>query len=94
MYGERIRDLRIEKGMNQESLGSIFNLSRQAISSWENETNEPDITALIKLSEVFGVSVDYIIGANNIKLNYRFDPKLELYLIDCIKTYEKHIKKD
>ncbi|WP_040195136.1 helix-turn-helix domain-containing protein [Clostridium culturomicium] len=94
MYGFRIKELRIEKRLTQDELSDILNLSRQAISAWETEINEPDIPALIKLSEYFNVSIDYLVGTTNIKQNYKQDPNLESYLIDCINTYKKHINKD
>lgn len=58
----RIAILRREAGMNQLDLAETLGLSQQAISKYENGKAEPDSATLKKLSSLFNVSVDYIIG--------------------------------
>lgn len=58
----RIAILRREAGMNQLDLAETLGLSQQAISKYENDKAEPDSATLKKLSSLFNVSVDYIIG--------------------------------
>ncbi len=48
--------------MSQPKLASMLGVSNGMISFWENGVNEPTITYLIKLSNVFGVSADYLLG--------------------------------
>lgn len=57
-----IRALRKEKGMTLDDLSRIFNVSRATLGFWEQGKYEPNNAALIKMSEFFGVSVDYILG--------------------------------
>ena len=57
----RIKELRTAKGLKQTDLAKRLGVTQGALSVWENENNEPDIKALKKLSEIFGVSVDYIL---------------------------------
>lgn len=59
--GTRIAELRKEKGMTQAKLATVINISEKAISKWESAGSCPDIDVLIKLSDFFGVSLDYII---------------------------------
>ena len=59
--GERIAGLRKEKGMTQAELAAVINISDKAISKWESAGSCPDIDVLIKLSDFFEVSLDYII---------------------------------
>ena len=61
-FKERLRDLRTEGNVSQQQLGEIVNMSKMAISHWENGHSEPSIAQLIRLAEFFGVSVDYLIG--------------------------------
>ena len=57
----RIKELRKGKGMKQTDLARQLGVTQGALSGWENENYEPDIKALKKMSEIFGVSVDYIL---------------------------------
>lgn len=58
---ERIQKLRKEKGLSQEELADVVNVSRQAVSKWESEQSLPDVDKIIALSEYFGVSTDYML---------------------------------
>src|SRR5690625_5146747 len=53
---------RREKGLTQEDLAKILNVSFQAISKWENAQSLPDLTLLPTLSQVLGVSIDKLLG--------------------------------
>ncbi len=56
-----LKRLRSEKGLTQEELARLLFISRQSVSSWENDRTQPDIDMLIKLSEIFSVSVEELI---------------------------------
>ena len=58
---ERILALRKSKGMSQEQLAESVGVSRQAVSKWESEQASPDPEKIITLSEVFGVTTDYLL---------------------------------
>ena len=60
-FGDRLRELRRERGMQQRELGDLYNLSSSAIGSYERNLREPTLDLLLKLSEFFGVSVDYLL---------------------------------
>lgn len=60
-FGERIYDLRNRNNMSQGTLADKLDVSRQTISKWENNMCLPEAEKLIQLSEIFGVSVDYIL---------------------------------
>ena len=66
-YMKRIAELRKEKHLNQTGLGLKLNLSQKMISAYESGTHQPSIDTLIKMSEIFNVSVDYIIGNTDIR---------------------------
>ena len=55
--GEKLSQYRRNKPMTQQELGEYLNISAQAISKWENDLSEPDISTLKKLSELFEVSM-------------------------------------
>ena len=60
--GKRIALLRKEKGLTQEELASHMGVSPQAVSKWENDQTCPDISALPKLAQLFGVTVDELLS--------------------------------
>ena len=56
--GNKIRELRVNKGLTQEQLATALNLSPQAISKWETGGGYPDVATLPVLAGYFGVSLD------------------------------------
>lgn len=62
--GNNLKKLRVNKGMTQKDLADSLNVSSQAVSRWENDEVEPDISTLSKLSSIFEVPVDAIINGN------------------------------
>ena len=63
----RIKELRLEKGLSQEELGQFLNIQKSAISKYERGALEPNKTMLIKMSELFHCSVDYLLGLSDIR---------------------------
>lgn len=56
--GKQIRYLRTQSGMTQEELAGELNVTRQALSNWERDVNEPDLNTLKKICFLFGVHMD------------------------------------
>ena len=65
MFDERIRELRHSLGINQVEFGKRLNVTKQCISSWENNNIMPSIDMLIRISKTFSVSADYLLGLKN-----------------------------
>ncbi len=59
--GEKIYLLRKRSGMSQDELAETMDVSRQSISKWEAGKSTPSIESLVAMSEIFGVSVDYLV---------------------------------
>ena len=60
--GQKISTLRKEKGITQEGLSERLGVSPQAVSKWENDISSPDISLLVELAEILGVSVDQLLS--------------------------------
>ena len=60
-FGEQFRKIRKERGLTQEQVASTLNVSRQAVSNWENNKNLPDLEMVVKLSAAFDLSLDQLI---------------------------------
>lgn len=59
--GEKIVKLRKERGLSQEALAEQIGTTRQAVSKWENDQGFPETEKLLQLSNVFEVSVDFLL---------------------------------
>ncbi len=58
---ERLQELRKRSGYSQEQVAEMLGLSRQAISKWESGQGKPEIDNIVKLTEIYNVSADYIL---------------------------------
>ncbi|MBQ8960093.1 MAG: helix-turn-helix transcriptional regulator [Ruminococcus sp.] len=61
ILADKIIDLRKKAGLSQEELAEQLGVSRQAVSKWESAQSTPDLDRIIKLSQLFGVSTDYLV---------------------------------
>lgn len=65
MFGQRIKELRQEKGLTQKQLAELLFTTQSTIGKYEREELQPNIEALKKLCKVFEVSSDYILGLSD-----------------------------
>lgn len=59
--GEKIFKLRTEQGLSQETFGEKLGVSRQSVSKWETDQSIPELDKIVAVSELFGVSTDYLL---------------------------------
>lgn len=60
MFGNRLRELRENKGMTQANLAKALSISRSAIGMYEQGKREPDFETLEKIADYFNVTMDYL----------------------------------
>ena len=72
---DRLVELRKEHKLSQEALAEKLGLSRQSISKWERAEASPDTDNLIALAEVYGVSLDQLLGNNELKTEPQPQPQ-------------------
>lgn len=70
MY-KRIRDLREDKDLNQTEIAKMLGMSQTGYSKYETGENDIPTSVLIKLSEFYSVSIDYLLGLTDNKTSYR-----------------------
>ena len=68
-FGEKLTNLRKQKGLSQEELGFELNVTRQTVSKWELGQTTPEMEKLIEMSKIFGVSLDELTNENEIVNN-------------------------
>ena len=61
----RIKELRQSCGWSQVDLGKKLNVTKQTVSNWENDNIQPSIEMLVRISKIFNVSTDYLLGLDN-----------------------------
>ena len=61
-FSEKIINLRKAHGLSQEDFAEKLNVSRQAISRWENDSALPDALNILQISKLFGVTTDYLLN--------------------------------
>ncbi|MCH5157156.1 MAG: helix-turn-helix transcriptional regulator [Clostridiales bacterium] len=62
MFAERIKELRLEKGLSQQQLADILKVDRTTLVKWENNGHETSFAMLVQIARFFGVSCDYLLG--------------------------------
>jgi transcriptional regulator with XRE-family HTH domain len=85
LIGERLYDLRKDKGLSQEELGEILNINKHSISSYERGRSEPPDDIKIILAKYFNVSVDYLLGLTDVPNAYDDG----FYMIKLPKNFPK-----
>lgn len=63
--GSKLKKARSEKGLTQEQTADVLGVSRQTISNWENNKSYPDIISVIKMSEIYSISLDHLLKEDN-----------------------------
>ena len=63
--GKTIYEQRIKKNLSQTDLANLLNVSRQSVSKWENNNDVPDLEKIIKLSEIFEISLDTLVKGDS-----------------------------
>lgn len=66
MLGQRINQLRQSCGWSQVELAKRLGVAKQTVSNWENENIQPSIDMLVRLSRLFGVTTDYLLGLETV----------------------------
>ena len=61
MFGDMMKNLRQSRSLNQVQLANLLNVSKQTVSNWENNNILPSIDMLVKISQFFSVSTDYLL---------------------------------
>lgn len=82
-FGARLKELRLEKNMQQSELGRLLNITNVAVSHYENDNRKPTPEIISKVAEIFNVSTDYLLGISSSKRKY----------YDLTEKDEKNIEK-
>lgn len=87
--GERITELRKERNMSQGQLATAMEVSRQAVSKWENGLAVPDTQKMIRLAEVLNTEVEYLATGRNVSAP---SPSEVVKTVEVEKVVEKIVE--
>ena len=62
IFSERLKELRIERNLNQSALARETGICQSCIARWEADDRDPTIHGLIALAKFFGCSIDFLVG--------------------------------
>lgn len=85
--GERITSLRKAQNLSQGRLASILEVSRQAVSKWENDQTSPDTLKLIQLADVLKTDVEYLATGRTA------EPEVQQVIVKVPEIQEKIVEK-
>ena len=85
--GERISELRKQQNISQSELASSLEVSRQAVSKWENDQSSPDSMKMIRLAEILDTDIEYLTTGRR---NYERRPPV---VLKTVETVEKVVEK-
>lgn len=74
--GSKLKNARSEKGITQEQAAELLGVSRQTISNWENNKSYPDIISVIKMSDIYSISLDHLLKEDK-SMNQTYQEFLE-----------------
>lgn len=87
-FGERLKQLRNSKNLNQTELGKILGVEKSTISMYENNNSRPDDEIKIKIANYFNVTVDYLLGrSSNPKLTKKDERDIQRELEEMQKDF-------
>ena len=72
MLNENIKAIRRSKGLSQQELAVKVNVVRQTVSKWETNASSPDLSMIIPLTRLFGISADELLGLNDAEPDARY----------------------
>lgn len=89
--GEKLKSLRVEKKLTQKQVANRIGLATSAVSSYESGSRYPSYDVLVKLSRIFHVSTDYLLGIadkRNVDVTGLNDTEIELVsqLVDMLRN--------
>lgn len=79
-FQTRLKSLRYEMGMSQKKLAEEIGMSQQTIAKWETGDSTPDPSTLLKLADIFDISVDFLLGRNDIDIKVDEENKKQKFL--------------
>lgn len=89
-FGEKLQKLRAREGMSQERLAEVLGVSRQAVSKWERDETLPETEKVIRISEHFSVSLDYLLKDAPESSSTQQTAPTPWVVVQAVRLYQTH----
>lgn len=87
-----IKDIRLRKGLTQSEVAAALGVSSVVYSRYENGKRQPSIDTLVQMADIFGVTVDYLLGRQDIEDSTLSE--YELHLLIASRNADERAKQD
>lgn len=91
MFGIRLRLLRCRAGMTQTQLGEKLNLTASALGMYEQGRRMPSLSTIVEISEFFGVSCDYLLGARSLNEDEEYLELMAMLFAQLSKHFKNYV---
>ncbi len=88
----RLRELRKARNLTQKQVGDVLGITDQSYSRYETGEREPSLESLLKLSDLFGVTVDYLLGQKAVESSALTD--YEIQLVELTRRVDDRARDD
>ena len=85
-FGEKVKQIREERGMTQQTLAEKLYVTRQAVSRWERGARYPELLTAKKIARVLNVSLDELLSGEELKENIEMEPILTQPIENTVQT--------
>ena len=96
MIGERLQELRKDKGISQAEIAKILGVSHYTVSSYECDRSDPDDNLKVELAKLFNVSLDYLLGLTDEPYSYVREKNMiivpEIFEQEDLQEIKEYIK--
>ena len=92
--GDRLKDLRKEKGLTQGQLGEILGIDKSTICCYEKGTRQPPIENIIDFMQIFNVSADFLLGTDHLITTISDEPIQSITMSKEELVFLEELKKD
>ena len=85
-FGEKIKQLREEKGMTQQTMSEKLYVTRQAVSRWECGARYPDLLTTKKIAQILEVTIDELVSGEELKKDIEKEPVMAQPVANVVQT--------
>ncbi len=67
IFSKRLKELRLEQDMTQNTLASLLHVQRSTVAGYETKARQPQLETIVNIADIFGVTTDYLLGRTDEK---------------------------
>lgn len=92
LFGSMLKKLRENKDLKQEDIARMMNVDRSTVGKWENGSSKPDYEKMIKLADFYNVTVDYLLGREEVETIAAHQEEYTQEELDEIENFKNYVR--